>query len=219
MYVDLTVGSFVCTDCSGLLRGLRQPHRVKSKTHGTFSSEELGLLRQQRGNEGARALWMAGWDERDSLPGKQNQAALKKHLSAKYERKRWCAKKTEPQRSGPAPSEQPMTSRDSFGDLRPSAARGATSSDVDCLRFEDIASINSSGVAAQQATNPAVFVNQSSTAPDFSQFNAFVASAATPALSPPTATSALPAGSSFGLLGGYSPFASSNGQEQAEPVP
>ncbi|KAH1187990.1 hypothetical protein KIL84_020636 [Mauremys mutica] len=49
-YVDITLGSFVCTGCSGALRGLNPPHRVKSISMTTFTEPEV-LFLQARGNE------------------------------------------------------------------------------------------------------------------------------------------------------------------------
>ncbi|GCC19998.1 hypothetical protein chiPu_0021232 [Chiloscyllium punctatum] len=49
-YIDITVGSFVCTSCSGILRGLNPPHRVKSISMTTFTEQEIEFL-QSHGNE------------------------------------------------------------------------------------------------------------------------------------------------------------------------
>uniref|UniRef100_A0A673HKY5 Arf-GAP domain and FG repeat-containing protein 2-like n=1 Tax=Sinocyclocheilus rhinocerous TaxID=307959 RepID=A0A673HKY5_9TELE len=49
-YIDITVGCFVCTSCSGMLRGLNPPHRVKSISMTTFSQQEVEFL-QNHGNE------------------------------------------------------------------------------------------------------------------------------------------------------------------------
>ncbi|XP_022703604.1 arf-GAP domain and FG repeat-containing protein 1-like [Varroa jacobsoni] len=49
-YVDMTIGSFVCTKCCGLLRGLNPPHRTKSITMTSFSDDELDFIKN-RGNE------------------------------------------------------------------------------------------------------------------------------------------------------------------------
>ncbi|KAK7883345.1 hypothetical protein WMY93_029519 [Mugilogobius chulae] len=49
-YANMTVGSFVCTSCSGILRGLNPPHRVKSISMTTFTQSEIEFL-QKHGNE------------------------------------------------------------------------------------------------------------------------------------------------------------------------
>ncbi|KAK2868160.1 hypothetical protein Q7C36_000031 [Tachysurus vachellii] len=55
----MTVGSFVCTTCSGILRGLNPPHRVKSISMTTFTQQEIEFL-QKHSNES----WL-GTVERD----------------------------------------------------------------------------------------------------------------------------------------------------------
>ena len=63
-YVNMTIGSFVCTKCSGLLRGdkpdicttwllmfiiegINPPHRIKSISMSTFSNEEVEMMRSK----------------------------------------------------------------------------------------------------------------------------------------------------------------------------
>ncbi|XP_055462638.1 arf-GAP domain and FG repeat-containing protein 2 isoform X1 [Psammomys obesus] len=88
-YVDITVGSFVCTACSGLLRGLNPPHRVKSISMTTFTEPEV-LFLQSRGNEVCRKIWMGLFDARTSLmPDSRDPQKVKEFLQEKYEKKRW----------------------------------------------------------------------------------------------------------------------------------
>ncbi|CAB1347757.1 unnamed protein product [Coregonus sp. 'balchen'] len=54
-YANMTVGSFVCTSCSGILRGLNPPHRVKSISMTTFTQQEIEFL-QKHGNEQAKVV-------------------------------------------------------------------------------------------------------------------------------------------------------------------
>ncbi|KAK3745103.1 hypothetical protein QZH41_015080 [Actinostola sp. cb2023] len=49
-YVNMTIGSFVCTSCSGILRGLNPPQRVKSISMTSFTPQEIEFL-QGAGNE------------------------------------------------------------------------------------------------------------------------------------------------------------------------
>ncbi|KAG1662923.1 Arf-GAP domain and FG repeat-containing protein 1 [Nymphon striatum] len=49
-YVNMTIGSFVCTTCSGILRGLNPPHRVKSISMTSFTPEDIDFIKT-RGNE------------------------------------------------------------------------------------------------------------------------------------------------------------------------
>ncbi|XP_032833597.2 uncharacterized protein LOC116956255 isoform X2 [Petromyzon marinus] len=88
-YVDVSLGTFVCTACSGLLRGLNPPHRVKSITMTTFTDQELDFL-HKHGNEVCRIIWLGLYDERSSLaPDFKDPQKAKEFLQEKYERKKW----------------------------------------------------------------------------------------------------------------------------------
>ncbi|XP_037744814.1 arf-GAP domain and FG repeat-containing protein 2 isoform X4 [Chelonia mydas] len=88
-YVDITLGSFVCTGCSGALRGLNPPHRVKSISMTTFTESEV-LFLQSRGNEACRKVWLGSFDPRTSLlPDSRDPQKVKEFLQEKYEKKRW----------------------------------------------------------------------------------------------------------------------------------
>ncbi|KAJ6654901.1 hypothetical protein lerEdw1_006372 [Lerista edwardsae] len=85
-YVDITIGSFVCTGCSGALRGLNPPHRVKSISMTTFTESEVQFL-QSRGNEACRKIWLGSFDSRTSLlPDSQDPQKVKEFLQEKYEK-------------------------------------------------------------------------------------------------------------------------------------
>ncbi|CAM5139117.1 unnamed protein product [Natator depressus] len=87
-YVDITLGSFVCTGCSGALRGLNPPHRVKSISMTTFTESEV-LFLQSRGNEACRKVWLGSFDPRTSLlPDSRDPQKVKEFLQEKYEKKR-----------------------------------------------------------------------------------------------------------------------------------
>jgi Arf-GAP domain and FG repeat-containing protein 1 len=49
-YVDMTTCAFICTQCSGFLRGINPPHRVKSVSMTTFNNDEIQKLKSG-GNE------------------------------------------------------------------------------------------------------------------------------------------------------------------------
>ncbi|XP_061431114.1 arf-GAP domain and FG repeat-containing protein 1 isoform X2 [Lethenteron reissneri] len=88
-YVDVSLGTFVCTACSGLLRGLNPPHRVKSITMTTFTDQELDFL-HKHGNEVCRIIWLGLYDERSSLaPDFKDPQKAKEFLQEKYEKKKW----------------------------------------------------------------------------------------------------------------------------------
>ncbi|KAG9343627.1 hypothetical protein JZ751_013797 [Albula glossodonta] len=65
-YANMTVGSFVCTTCSGILRGLNPPHRF------------------------CRQIWLGLYDDRTSaIPDFREPQKVKEFLQEKYEKKRW----------------------------------------------------------------------------------------------------------------------------------
>uniref|UniRef100_A0A672RUH3 Zgc:114045 n=1 Tax=Sinocyclocheilus grahami TaxID=75366 RepID=A0A672RUH3_SINGR len=88
-YIDITVGCFVCTSCSGMLRGLNPPHRVKSISMTTFSQQEVEFL-QNHGNEVGRRTWLFTFDPKtDGCFDVRDTRKLKEFLQDKYERKKW----------------------------------------------------------------------------------------------------------------------------------
>ncbi|XP_052416787.1 arf-GAP domain and FG repeat-containing protein 2 isoform X2 [Carassius gibelio] len=88
-YIDITVGCFVCTSCSGMLRGLNPPHRVKSISMTTFSQQEVEFL-QNHGNEVGRRTWLCIFDPKtDGCFDARDTRKLKEFLQDKYERKKW----------------------------------------------------------------------------------------------------------------------------------
>ncbi|XP_061097422.1 arf-GAP domain and FG repeat-containing protein 1b [Conger conger] len=88
-YANMTVGSFVCTTCSGILRGINPPHRVKSISMTTFTQQEIEFL-QKNGNEFCRQIWLGLYDDRTlSVPDFREPQKVKEFLQEKYERKRW----------------------------------------------------------------------------------------------------------------------------------
>ncbi|XP_069474314.1 arf-GAP domain and FG repeat-containing protein 1 isoform X3 [Ambystoma mexicanum] len=88
-YANMTVGSFVCTSCSGILRGLNPPHRVKSISMTTFTQNEIEFL-QKHGNEVCKQIWLGLFDDRSStIPDFRDPQKVKEFLQEKYEKKRW----------------------------------------------------------------------------------------------------------------------------------
>ncbi|XP_039279481.1 arf-GAP domain and FG repeat-containing protein 1 isoform X1 [Nilaparvata lugens] len=84
-YVNVTIGSFVCTTCSGLLRGLTPPHRVKSISMAKFTPEEIDLIKKQ-GNEYCRKVWLGLCDNE---PPTKDEQQIKDFMISKYEQKRY----------------------------------------------------------------------------------------------------------------------------------
>ncbi|KAM7413341.1 hypothetical protein PAMA_020637 [Pampus argenteus] len=88
-YANMTVGSFVCTSCSGILRGLNPPHRVKSISMTTFTQQEIEFL-QKHGNELCKQIWLGLYDDKtSSIPDFREPQKVKEFLQEKYEKKKW----------------------------------------------------------------------------------------------------------------------------------
>lgn len=83
--MNVTTGSFVCTTCSGMLRGLTPPHRVKSITMATFTPEEIEIMKS-RGNQYCKNIWLGLYDS--EIPTSDEQQ-IKDFMIAKYEKKRY----------------------------------------------------------------------------------------------------------------------------------
>ncbi|ROL45573.1 Arf-GAP domain and FG repeat-containing protein 2 [Anabarilius grahami] len=102
-YIDITVGCFVCTSCSGMLRGLNPPHRVKSISMTTFSQQEVEFL-QNHGNEVGRRTWLCTFDPKtDGCFDARDTQKLKEFLQDKYERKKWHFSKSKIRRDAETP--------------------------------------------------------------------------------------------------------------------
>ncbi|CRL00762.1 CLUMA_CG014017, isoform A [Clunio marinus] len=92
-YVNMTCGSFSCTSCSGILRGLTPPHRVKSISMAKFTTEELEFL-QKHGNDECSKTWLGLWDSKRVI--KQDQRDF---IIDKYEKKRYYLESASPLKS------------------------------------------------------------------------------------------------------------------------
>ncbi|KAL0274071.1 UNVERIFIED_CONTAM: hypothetical protein PYX00_006586 [Menopon gallinae] len=106
-YVNMTIGSFVCTSCSGLLRGLTPPHRVKSISMATFTPEEIESI-QSRGNEYCKKVWLAHYDSNHVQDTKDE--LLKEFMITKYEKKRYYMEPSVAMRNGNSHSPTPVAS-------------------------------------------------------------------------------------------------------------
>lgn len=94
-YVDVTVGTFICTACSGLLRGLNPPHRVKSINMSTFTQDEVDFMKSH-GNQLNKMVYLGLYDANAGFsPDPKDTERFKEFLSQKYERKRWYVEPTE----------------------------------------------------------------------------------------------------------------------------
>ncbi|XP_076843432.1 arf-GAP domain and FG repeat-containing protein 2 isoform X2 [Brachyhypopomus gauderio] len=102
-YIDITVGCYVCTSCSGMLRGLNPPHRVKSISMTTFSQQEVEFL-QNHGNEVGKRTWLCTFDPKtDGCFDTRDSQKFKEFLQDKYERKKWHFSKSKSRREMEGP--------------------------------------------------------------------------------------------------------------------
>ncbi|KAM9005526.1 arf-GAP domain and FG repeat-containing protein 2 isoform X1 [Sarcophilus harrisii] len=202
-YVDITVGSFVCTSCSGLLRGLNPPHRVKSISMTTFTEPEVIFL-QSRGNEVCRKIWLGLFDSQTSLvPDSRDPQKVKEFLQEKYEKKRWYVppdqvkgpSHTKSSTSTPTQDSTPDVKplRTLLGDHVPSVAISSTNQSVPqarlsqhpCYQPPSLSSVKKASTdlladiggdpfaAPQPASNFAVFGGQGTSHGGFANFDAF----------------------------------------------
>eukprot|EP01137_Pigoraptor_chileana_P005168 Opistho-2@47907 len=86
-YVNLFNNTFVCVNCSGVLRGFE--HRLKSISMATFKDEEIAAL-QRDGNDVGRAVWLGRWNAREEqMPDGKDPNRLKEFIRLKYQAKKW----------------------------------------------------------------------------------------------------------------------------------
>ncbi|KAK5981261.1 Arf-GAP domain-containing protein [Trichostrongylus colubriformis] len=91
-YVNITHGSFCCTSCSGILRGLNPPHRVKSICMASFTAEEIERVRSL-GNEENSHTWLGLYS--GTPPKMTNKDEITSFLIKKYEKKEWYVSRSE----------------------------------------------------------------------------------------------------------------------------
>jgi len=87
-YVNMTIGSFVCTKCSGMLRGINPPHRIKSISMSSFTSDEVEMVRS-RGNAWCAAVWLGNYNKNSNPVDFKDDEKVKEFIVAKYEKKRY----------------------------------------------------------------------------------------------------------------------------------
>jgi hypothetical protein len=78
----MTLFTFVCFDCSGLLR--QYNFRIKSLSASVFSDQELENIKKN-GNDVQKKVWLANWNEQ--IPTDRFQ--LETHLQKKYQLKKY----------------------------------------------------------------------------------------------------------------------------------
>ncbi|XP_070988587.1 arf-GAP domain and FG repeat-containing protein 1-like isoform X3 [Oncorhynchus clarkii lewisi] len=114
-YANMTVGSFVCTTCSGILRGLNPPHRVKSISMTTFTQQEIEFL-QKHTNEVCKHIWLGLYNDRTLVvPDFHEPQKVKEFLQEKYEKKRWYVSPDQARTVATAQASKSGTSASSTG--------------------------------------------------------------------------------------------------------
>ncbi|KFB45690.1 AGAP010189-PA-like protein [Anopheles sinensis] len=103
-YINMTIGSFVCTSCSGILRGLTPPHRVKSISMATFTQEEIEFLKQN-GNDNCSRTWLGLWDPKRAIKQEHRDFMIDK-----YEKQRYYLEPASPLKSLPTNASSSLTS-------------------------------------------------------------------------------------------------------------
>ena len=86
-YASLSFGTFVCSQCAGILRGLN--FKVKPLGISIFTLNDYEIL-HKNGNENAKNIWLASYDPfLHEKPNPKNYNDVKNHLIRKYKEKKF----------------------------------------------------------------------------------------------------------------------------------
>jgi hypothetical protein len=139
-YVNMTVNTFVCQSCAGVLRELQ--HRVKGISMASFTKEELAAL-AAGGNELAGRVWRRNNLPEAQAPGGAGAPSMKRHMEFTYVAKKWY----NPQAAhspAPAPASAP-----------PKRAVAAQADDGESSDEPESLSDDDAPIAAAQKATPA----------------------------------------------------------------
>ncbi|XP_062850338.1 arf-GAP domain and FG repeat-containing protein 2 isoform X2 [Trichomycterus rosablanca] len=156
-YTDITVGCFVCTSCSGMLRGLNPPHRVKSISMTTFSQQEVEFL-QNHGNEVGKRTWLCTFNPKtDGSFDTRDSQKFKEFLQDKYERKKWHFSKSKGRKDmetswNAGPQTQAQTQPLSCHSLNPAARPTRTLSQAQLSSFDRVQAVSPADVRTEVFT-------------------------------------------------------------------
>ncbi|KAM9501609.1 arf-GAP domain and FG repeat-containing protein 2 isoform 2-T2 [Clarias gariepinus] len=154
-YTDITVGCFVCTSCSGMLRGLNPPHRVKSISMTTFSQQEVEFL-QNHGNEVGKRMWLCTFDPKtDGSFDRRDSQKFKEFLQDKYERKKWHFSKSKGRRDIEPPwstGVQPPAQTPSGHPLNPAARPSRALSQAQLPSWDRVPAVSPADVRTEVFT-------------------------------------------------------------------
>ncbi|GAA5800385.1 hypothetical protein HPULCUR_005814 [Helicostylum pulchrum] len=87
-FVNISIQTFVCTRCSGLVREVG--HRVKSISASKFSGPEIVTL-QHGGNEVARTIWLSTYSI--NTPEPETDGDIRLFMRQKYYEQKWLDRK------------------------------------------------------------------------------------------------------------------------------
>jgi hypothetical protein len=86
-FVNITIGTFVCTKCAGLLRELN--FAVKGLGVSVLKDKEISFI-EEMGNENAKKTWLAKFDDiRGKCPNSKDLLDVQQHLNEIYIQKRY----------------------------------------------------------------------------------------------------------------------------------
>lgn len=146
-YINMTIGSFVCTTCSGILRGITPPHRVKSISMATFTQEEIDFVRQN-GNDACSRTWLGLWDPKRAIKQEHRDFMIDK-----YERKRYYLEPASPLKSLPTNGTTSATTASSSSSSSSSTLASATNGNGSSTNINGSTSSNNSSSSKNGAEN------------------------------------------------------------------
>lgn len=146
-YINMTIGSFVCTTCSGILRGITPPHRVKSISMATFTQEEIDFVRQN-GNDACSRTWLGLWDPKRAIKQEHRDFMIDK-----YERKRYYLEPASPLKSLPTNGTTSATTAASSSSSSSSTLASATNGNGSSTNINSSTSSNNSSSSKNGAEN------------------------------------------------------------------
>ncbi|KAJ1558897.1 ArfGAP with FG repeats 1 [Nowakowskiella sp. JEL0078] len=106
-YVDVTISTFCCARCGGLIREFG--HRVKSVYASLFTPQEIEFI-SNGGNARAKELWMAKWSNKIfPIPDVNDTVGVRDFMRFKYEQKRWYKDTIDQKSFSPTPRSTSVT--------------------------------------------------------------------------------------------------------------
>ena len=87
-YVCISFGTFVCSECAGILSNLR--YKVKGLGVASFNKNEYEFI-MKNGNDKAKLKWLSNFNpNKDKYPNHKNYDDVRKFIINKYQFKKYC---------------------------------------------------------------------------------------------------------------------------------